>query len=80
MTTPGLNEWFGASVKRKEDLALLKGEARFIDDIQLPGTLHAAFVRSPYAHAKIGRIDKTAALALPGRHAVLTFAELPHTL
>lgn len=80
MTTPGLNEWFGAAVKRKEDPALLRGEARFIDDIQLPGTLHAAFVRSPYAHAKIGRIDKTAALAVPGVHAVLTFTDLPQTV
>jgi carbon-monoxide dehydrogenase large subunit len=76
---------FGASVKRKEDPAFLRGEGQFIDDIHLPEMLHAAFVRSPYAHAKINSIDKSAALALPGVHAVLTFADLPdavrtHTL
>jgi carbon-monoxide dehydrogenase large subunit len=71
------NEWFGRPVERKEDPALLRGEGRFIDDVQLSGMLHAAFVRSPYAHAKIGRIVKTAALALPGVHAVLTFDDLP---
>jgi aerobic carbon-monoxide dehydrogenase large subunit len=80
MTTPGLNEWFGAAVKRKEDPVLLRGEARFIDDIRLPDMLHAAFVRSPYAHAKVGRIDKSAALALPGVHAVLIFDDLPDTV
>jgi len=69
--------WFGASVKRKEDPAFLQGRGRYIDDIHLPGMLHAAFVRSPYAHAKVGRIDKDAALTMPGVHAVLTFADLP---
>ncbi len=68
---------FGASVKRKEDPAFLRGEGQYIDDIHLPEMLHAAFVRSPYAHAKVGKIDKAAALALPGVHAVLTFADLP---
>ena len=68
---------FGASVKRKEDPAFLRGEGQYIDDIHLPEMLHAAFVRSPYAHARIGKIDKTAALALPGVHAVLTYADLP---
>jgi carbon-monoxide dehydrogenase large subunit len=72
--------WFGASVKRKEDPALLRGEGRFVDDIHLPGMLHAAFVRSPYAHAKIGRIDKTAALAVAGVHAVIVYADLPESL
>src|SRR5918999_4324989 len=74
------NEWFGAPVKRKEDPALLRGEGRYVDDIALPGMLHAAFVRSPYAHAKVGRIDKRAALALPGVHAVLVFADLPESV
>jgi len=68
---------FGASVKRKEDPALLRGAGQFIDDIHLPQMLHAAFVRSPYAHARINGIDKSAALALPGVHAVLTHADLP---
>ena len=68
---------FGARVARKEDQALLRGEGQFVDDIQLPGTLHAAFVRSPHAHAKVGRIDKSAALAVAGVHAILTHADLP---
>src|SRR5687767_13681724 len=76
----GSTEWFGAAAKRKEDPPLLRREGRFVDDIALPGMLHAAFVRSPYAHAKIGRIDKTAALALPGVHAVITFSDLPETV
>src|SRR5258706_13949942 len=72
--------WFGASVKRKEDPALLRGEGRYVDDIHLPGMLHAAFVRSPYAHAKVGRIDKSAALALAGVHAVIVYADLPESV
>src|SRR4051812_11238828 len=74
------SSWFGASVKRKEDPAFLQGKGQYVDDIHLPGTLHAAFVRSPYAHAKVGRIDKTVALAVPGVHAVITFADLPEVV
>ena len=69
----------GASVPRLEDAALLRGEGRYVDDIRLPNMLHAAFVRSPHAHAAIRGIDKTEALALPGVHAVLTLEDLrPH--
>ena len=71
---------FGAPAKRKEDPALLRGEGRFVDDIHIPGILHAAFVRSPYAHARIGRIDKSAALAVAGVHAVLVFEDLPESV
>ena len=67
---------FGASVGRLEDADFLRGKGRFIDDIQMPGMLEAAFVRSPHAHAAIRSIDKTAALALPGVHAVFTLADL----
>jgi carbon-monoxide dehydrogenase large subunit len=73
-------KWFGAAVKRKEDPALLAGRGRFIDDIRLPGTLDAAFVRSAYPHANIRGIDAAAARKLAGVHAVLTFAELPETV
>ena len=70
---------FGARVKRIEDPALLRGRGRFIDDIHLPDLLHAAFVRSPHAHARIRGLDATAALAMPGVHRVLTLADLkPH--
>ncbi len=67
---------FGQSVKRLEDPVLLRGLARFIDDVSIPGMLEAAFVRSPHAHAEILSIDTAAALALPGVHAVLTLDDL----
>jgi carbon-monoxide dehydrogenase large subunit len=73
-------KWFGAAVKRKEDPALLTGNGHFVDDIHLPGMLHAAFVRSPFAHARVGAIDAAAARATPGVQAVLTHAELPQSL
>ena len=69
--------WFGAAVKRKEDAALLTGRGRFVDDIDPAGALHAAFTRSPHAHARIQSIDTTKAKALPGVHAVWTWADLP---
>ncbi|HEY6254482.1 MAG TPA: xanthine dehydrogenase family protein molybdopterin-binding subunit, partial [Xanthobacteraceae bacterium] len=55
----------------------LTGRGRYVDDIALPGMLHAAVLRSPHAHAAIRGIDKRAALALPGVRAVVTFADLP---
>lgn len=66
----------GASVKRMEDPALLTGRGRFADDLQLPGMLHAAFVRSPHPHARIVSVDTAAAAALPGVTAVLTGADI----
>ena len=73
-------KWFGASVKRTEDPALLTGGATFVDDIHMPGMLHAAVVRSPFAHARVKGIDEAAARALPGVHAVLAFADLPPSM
>ena len=70
----------GSPVLRLEDPALLKGKGRFVDDISLPGMLHAAFVRSPHAHALIRRIDTTAAGALPGVHAVLTLDDIAQVM
>jgi carbon-monoxide dehydrogenase large subunit len=72
--------WFGASVQRKEDPAFLTGRGRFVDDMQPPGLLHAAILRSPHAHARIRGIDTAAAKALPGVHAVYTFADLPEAV
>ena len=66
----------GQNVPRVEDDALLKGLARFVDDIQLPHMLHAVFVRSPHAHALVTSIDKSAALTMPGVCAVLTLDDL----
>ena len=68
---------FGARVARLEDPVLLTGRGRFVDDIKLPGMLHACFVRSPHAHARIASIDVAAARAMPGVHAVLTADDLP---
>ncbi|HLK82098.1 MAG TPA: xanthine dehydrogenase family protein molybdopterin-binding subunit [Xanthobacteraceae bacterium] len=73
-------KWFGAAVKRKEDPALLAGKGRFVDDVRLPGALHAAFVRSPHAHARIRGIDTSAAKAVKGVHLVLGFSDLPEPL
>jgi carbon-monoxide dehydrogenase large subunit len=53
-------------LRRVEDPRLLRGEGRYVDDVRLPGTLHVAFVRSTEAHARLGAIDATAALRLPG--------------
>jgi carbon-monoxide dehydrogenase large subunit len=66
----------GQSIRRKEDGRLLTGTTNWTDNIQLPGTLHMQIVRSPYAHAKIRRIDFTAALAMPGVVAAFSAAEL----
>ena len=69
----------GSRAARLEDLALLTGHGRFVDDIRFPATAHAAFVRSPHAHAAIRAIDTSAARALPGVHAVYAFADFaPH--
>ena len=72
--------YFGASVLRKEDAALLRGKGKYVDDVKLPGMLHAAFVRSSVAHARICGFDKQAALALPGVHAVITHDDLPEPM
>src|SRR5712671_1413038 len=57
---------FGEPVKRNEDRRLLTGQALFIDDIELPGMLHVAFLRSQIAHAKIISIDVSRALQRSG--------------
>ncbi len=66
----------GIALKRKEDPRLMRGGGRFIDDIVLPNMLYLALVHSPYPHARIVKIDKTAALASPGVKAVLTGEDL----
>ena len=64
--------FFGAPIKRNEDKRLLTGQALFIDDVELPGMLHATFLRSQLAHARIKGIDVSAALKRPGVIAVYT--------
>jgi len=63
-----------------EDPALLTGRGQFVDDLKLPGTLHAAFVRSPFAHARIRSLDAGRARAHPGVYAVIAAADLPADL
>src|SRR5579883_2374485 len=75
-TTSGQGHaWIGQSIKRREDPDLLTGRATYTNDVKLPGMLHAAVLRSPYAHARIVSIDTSAARALPGVYAVLTGRE-----
>src|SRR4051794_39819974 len=66
----------GVALKRKEDDPLLRGRGTYVDNLQIPGCLAFAPVRSPYAHAKIVSIDTTAAKAADGVVAVLTGADL----
>ena len=70
------SRYAGTRVARIEDTRLLTGHGSFVDDITRPGMLHVCFVRSPFARAKINSIDTTAALALPGVHAVFTAQDL----
>ncbi len=75
-TKPGEN-WVGRSIPRFEDAALLAGRGRYLDDLGVrPGTLQAAILRSPHAHADIELIDCTAARAAEGVAAVLTGADI----
>ncbi len=67
----------GKSVVRKDAVEKVKGTARYVSDIQLPGMLHAKFLRSPYAHARIKNIDTSKAEKLPGVKSVLTFKNVP---
>jgi carbon-monoxide dehydrogenase large subunit len=66
----------GTRLLRKEDPALLTGEAKFTDDLAIPGALSVALARSPYAHARITRVDTSAAAGMPGVVAVYSGAEL----
>ncbi|HET8569826.1 MAG TPA: xanthine dehydrogenase family protein molybdopterin-binding subunit [Candidatus Limnocylindria bacterium] len=86
--TPSLAPWVSASnpaetrivgkrVKRVEDPVRLTGQAMYATDVSLPGMLHAAILRSPHARARIEDIDTSAAEALPGVRAVLTYKNVP---
>jgi len=59
-------EGIGARVVRKEDKRFITGKGRYVDDIKLQGMTHAHFIRSPHAHAKVKKIDSSAALNMPG--------------
>ncbi|HVO02503.1 MAG TPA: aerobic carbon-monoxide dehydrogenase large subunit [Candidatus Cybelea sp.] len=69
-------EGLGCKRKRVEDARFTQGKGHYIDDMKLPGMVFGDFVRSPYGHARIKKIDKSTALALPGVKAVLTADDL----
>ena len=77
MTTETL---IGQEVKRVEDHALITGRGQYVDDLRLPGLLHLALVRSPYGHAKINRVDVSAAANADGVVSVFTGADLAEQL
>jgi carbon-monoxide dehydrogenase large subunit len=74
--TPYDGRWVGAALPRKEDRRMLIGRGRFVADLTRPGLLHAAFARSPHAHARINKIDVAAAAGAPGVDRVFTAASL----
>src|SRR5205809_8129061 len=67
-----LKGFVGESIKRKEDDRFIRGKGNYVDDITLPGMLHMAILRSPFAHARIRSINSSAAQALHGVVAVVT--------
>ena len=71
-----MNGWIGAALPRKEDRRMLLGRGRFVGDLTRPGLLHAAFVRSPHAHALVNKIDGTAAGQVPGVAGLFTAESL----
>ena len=70
------HQGIGASPLRREDARFITGHGQFVSDIDVAGQMHCAFVRSPHAHARITSIETSAALGMPGVHAVLTGADM----
>src|SRR5437867_3691763 len=73
-------KFVGERVKRTEDPRLISGLGHYVDDIDLPGLLHVAFVRSIYAHARVNSINTEAARSLPGVVAVFTGDDIKETV
>jgi aerobic carbon-monoxide dehydrogenase large subunit len=76
VTTPATVCGMGHRMKRKEDPRFIQGKGNYVDDVKLPGMLYMDIVRSPYAHARITRIDASEALKIPGVLAVITGEDL----
>ena len=74
------NTYIGQPTPRADAARLLQGRGRFVDDLQLPRMVHAAFFRSPHAHARILEIDDSDALALPGVHAVIHYKNVERVI
>ena len=71
-----MTTYVGQGVKRTEDPSLITGAGRYVDDMRVPGMLHAAVLRSPHAHALIKAIDVSPALSMKGVMAVVTSDDL----
>jgi carbon-monoxide dehydrogenase large subunit len=80
MTASNAGSAIGAPVERVEDLRLLRGRGRYVDDLARPGMLHAVVLRSSVAHGRVVSIDASRALAMPGVHAVITAVDIVHEL
>lgn len=78
LDTSSQSSYVGRPMARVEDGRFLTGRGKYVDDIDLVGMLHVAFVRSPHAHARILSIDLSAARALPGVHTVLSGSDIAH--
>ena len=71
------NSFVGAAVERREDLRFLRGRGEYVDDLAPRGLLHAVILRSAVAHGRLRAIDFSAALKIPGVHAVITAKDMP---
>ena len=77
---PPTQSYIGAPLRRREDVRFITGQGQYLDDISLPGMLHAAILRSPHAHARLRGIDTLEALALEGVAAVFTHDDMADLL
>jgi carbon-monoxide dehydrogenase large subunit len=71
------NTFIGTPMERREDLRFLRGRGEYVDDVAMPGLLYAVILRSSVAHGRLVSIDASAALKMPGVHAVITAADMP---
>ncbi len=77
---PIAQSYIGQPIRRREDVRFVTGTGQYLDDIRLPGMLHAAILRSPHSHARVRGIDASAALALEGVTSVFTHADMADLL
>jgi putative selenate reductase molybdopterin-binding subunit len=80
MSDPRPFKTVGTSPRKVDALGMAAGAAAYVDDVAIPGMLHAKFLWSPHAHARITRIDESRARALPGVVGVLTHHDVPRIL
>jgi carbon-monoxide dehydrogenase large subunit len=74
---PMKNTFIGTPMERREDLRFLRGRGEYVDDVAIAGLLYAVILRSSVAHGRLVSIDASAALKMPGVHAVITHADMP---